>query len=518
MNPEEMGRLLVKHGFIKGNSQKKYKFSDEKGSFIAKEGETSHKDADMEYDEEANIEASVAADFTNYLPTGYPTPARRYRVVLEASKLNMEETYYWILNFMRQDAAFPYVDKITDVFSASEQSAMWGAAQTRMGMQQDRASQNLRSISDMVKQLFQVVRELRILDEKLEPRKKWKESKAADVALKAEYADLVERVGGQMQPGGVFQLAQQVGYTALPDLFFNTHIYRLEDIDKVIDDMKYNKNLRQVLRRKLFAFLNWKLKTDKELKTRRVFLLKYLRQHWNIIKTLMNWAKPYLRNIARMQMSPEHMDSPDIVGAFETSMMEIELLAYKKPNKGDYHPCVLTTFKYRTRPELSFQQDNYAHRGPIHVGKVEVTFRAYGWTKKQMDAYRKYKRDEDMLLLGLVDSSVQNAMDALGEELETYLWEAGEKEFEEKRKAKEFAEKKKEKAFEKQMAVGMIDPFISIFKGFWEIFSLFAPSGIFQKSSAGKISGSSSDAANAASGAMFNAYKYYKKAHGMLSW
>lgn len=517
MKPEEWSKLLVKHGFINANGKGKYK-KNEKGNYESiKEGKIDPADADMEIAEEVNIQAAMETKFTNYLPTGYPTPSKRYRLIVEASKLSIEETYYWLLNYMRESAAFPKIDKLTDIFSASEQSAFWGAAQARLGLQQDRASQYFKGMSEMIKQLFQLVREMRVLDEKLEPRNNWGKVKAADVALKGEYSDLVENRGGQIQPGSVYHLAQQVGYATLPDLFFNTQVYKLDDVDKKVDSMKFNKNVKHVLRRKLYAFVNWKLRTDKELKNRRIFTLRYLRQHWNVIKMYMNWVKPYLRNIARMQMNEEHIKSPDIISAFETSMMEIELLAYK-PTQTSYHPCIVATFKYRTRPELSFQQEQYAHKGPIHVGRVEVTFRSYGWSDEQIEAYKNFKRDEDMLLLGLVDESVKAAMDALGEELERYLAESGEKEMEEMMKAKDDAGKKKRKEFEKSMGlgVGMLEPFISVFQGFGEMLSIITPSG--GKKKAKKSKGKPDAAASTAAAQMYQMYKNYKKGHAMLSW
>ncbi|HHE36745.1 MAG TPA: hypothetical protein ENL16_02925 [Candidatus Woesearchaeota archaeon] len=514
---DEWARLLIKHGFIKGKARSKYK-KNENGFYEAVRGEPDPSDADMEEAEEVNIQAFTEKGFTKYLPTGYPDPYKRYRLIVEASKLSIEETYFWLLNYMRESASFPYIDKITDIFSASEQSAFWGAAQSRLAIQQDRASQYFKGMSEMIKQLFQLVRELRILDEKLEPRRNWGKVKAADVALKGEYTDLVENRGGQIQPGSIYHLAQQVGFTILPDLFFNTHVYSLSEIDKKVDALRFNKNVKNVLRRKLYAFVNWKLRTDKELEKRRIFTLKYLRQHWNVIKTYMSWVKPYLRNIARMQMSKEHIESPDIISAFETSMLEVELLAYKE-TKGSYYPCIIASFKYRTRPELSFQQDQYAHRGPIHVGRVEVSLRSYGWTKEQIQAYKNFKKDEDMLLLGMVDDSVKAAMDALGEELEKYLWEAGEKEFEEKMKAKEAAAEKKRKEIERRMGlgVGMLEPFISVFKGAGEMFSLFVPAPS-SKGKKKKPKGSAKEAAKTAASQMYQMYKNYKKAHGMLSW
>lgn len=516
MGVDDWGKLLVQHGFIKSKAMNKY-VRKEDGTYAPLQGSISASDADMEEAEEVNI-TTHTPKFTSYIKTGYPDPYKRYRLILESPNVSIEENYYWLLNYMRYNSAFPHVEKITDIFSASEQSAFWGAAQSRIGIQQDRAAQYLKGISDMIKTgLFQLVRELRIIDEKLEPRKQWGKVKAADIALKGEYTDLVENRGGQIQPGSIYHLAQNVGFTILPDLFFNTQVYKLEDVDKVVDSLKFNTNVKHVLRRKLYAFINWKLNTDKELENRRKFTLKYLRQHWNVIKMYMNWVKPYIRNIARLQMSPEHTESPDLISAFETSMIEVELIAYKE-SKTKYHPCILATFKYRTRPELSFQKDQYAHRGPIHVGYLEMTFRAYGWSKEQIEAYKKFKKAEDMMLLGMVDESVKAAMEALGEDLEKYLWEAGEKEFEEKRKAQEAEAKKKKKAINMSMAGGIFEPFAAVFSGMWEMLSLFSPGELFSSGKKPKDKGSSKDAAKVAAAEMYQMYKNYKKAHRMLSW
>ena len=82
-------------------------------------------------------------------------------------------------------------------------------------------------------------------------------------------------------------------------------------------------------------------------------------------------------------------------------------------------------YLFRTRPEMSYQQEGY-QRGPIHVGRVQMNFRAYTWTDSQIESYKKYREREDFKLLELIDASVKAAMDALGDELMRYLFEAGE--------------------------------------------------------------------------------------------
>jgi len=495
--------LLVKHGFIKGKKKFKYFFDENKQLWKARKGEKfSAKDADVEIAEDFNVGNE------GYVETGYPQPGKRYRVVKESFAQGIEENYFWVLNFLRQDGGFSTVDKITDIFSASENSSFFGASQMKLSAQQDKISQYLRGVSEMVKQLFAIVRELRIIDERLvlynRHFDKDKISKSADNTLKGLYIDLVE--GGTKNPGSIIGLATQVGYTILPDLFFNSTSRTKEQVDREVESLKYNPQVTSILRRKLYAYLVWVEKTFDEHKVRKKFQLQYLRQHWTTINMYMSWIKPYLKNTTKLTMSQQHLDSPYLVGSFETSMTEVEILAYKK-SKSDYHPCILANFEFRTKPHMTHRTDY--QQGPQHVGRVTITLRSYAWSTKEVEAYKRMKNEEDMELLGLVDSSVKNAMDALGDEFVKYLKEA-----EEPIKEEAVPEDEKKRFNWDQSVLG---PFIAMGSGFKDIFQAF--SGVdFGVKGSKKDKGSRGPAMGDAKASMWPVYKYYKKSHGMLTW
>ncbi|MBW2978244.1 hypothetical protein KY331_05340 [Candidatus Woesearchaeota archaeon] len=368
-----------------------------------------------------------------YLPTPFPQPLKRYRVVWEVYNMSMEESYYWILRYINQDWGFPHVLKTIDVFAAAENSAFFGVSQQRIGLQQDKVSQFLATIGKMVKELFQLVRELRIIDERLTYyEESFRGIESSEITLKGYWVDLVE--GGAKNPASVFGMAREVQFTSLPDLFFSTHPRTSEEVDRVVDTQRagFNKSVRNALKRKLKTFLVWKDRTNKEMRTRRIFTLKYLRQHYDIIKMYMTWVRPYLRHIRRLTLDEDKVLTPEMVSAFEGSMIEVEFLAHKLPvndknqvqNKV-YHSCILAHFLYRTRPSMSYQQEGY-QRGPIHVGKLEIDLRAYVWKKDKIDKYVEMKKQEDFELMKSISGSVKAAMTALGGELEKYLEEAGE--------------------------------------------------------------------------------------------
>ncbi len=463
--------------------------------------------------EKAKLKEEIAevADET-YEETGYPEPAKNYRLILESFGTPVEQIYFWIYNHLRYDQNYNNIIKLVDTFSASESSTFWGQNTQRLNFQQEKAGGYLRIISELIKQLFQIVRELRMIDEKITVRKAWsgknkegKRYKSADVTLKGEFVELVE--GGAKEVNSVYGLAREVGFHILPDLFFNTRIYRKEDVDRIIGGMEYNEKVKAVLKKKLFNFLVWLESTDKEFNDRRTFQLRYLYQHWQTIRTYMMWIKPYLRNIKRLSMKQKHIDSAEIIGAFETSIIEIEILAHKSVGKG-VNACTLAHFYYTTKPNMSFHTQDYQNKGPIHVGKVIIDLKAYGWSDDQIKEYQEYRDEEDLELLGLADQKIQAAMDMLGDSFKEYLKECGE----------EFVKKKEEKP-KKQKQDSILTPFLAIFSGFAELGkAFFPPKEKVEKEKKVPDKKALEKAAKAARMSTWLTYNLYKKANGLLAW
>ena len=452
---------------------------------------------------------------SQYVKTGFPAPARRYRLHYEGYNISIEEPYFYILHYLRYFSGFPYIDKITDVFAAAENSAFFGAAQQRLGLQQDKVSQFLATIGKMVRELFQLVRELRILDERLsyyyDSFTTSRSSESAEITLKGIWVDLVEQ--GAKNPASVYGMAREVQFTTLPDLFFSTHPKKQEDVDDVVERERgaFNRKVREVLKRKLRTFLAWKEHTFEEIKNRRKFTLKFLRQHYEVIRMYIHWVRPYLRNIQRLQLDQSKTETPDLLVAFESSMIEVELLARKpgpKVANETVNQCLLLHYLFRTRPEMSYSQEY--QRGPLHLGRVEIDFRVYAWTDKEIENYKKMREQEDFQLLGVIDGSVKAAMEALGDELMRYLKEAGE----------EFGPKV-EKKIEKS---SFFSPYTSIFKGFSEMFGAakkakkqINPKKI-SKTEIMNMSLARIKAADDAKAATWTIYHHFKKHHDMLNW
>jgi len=450
----------------------------------------------------------------NYGYTGYPKPSKSYYLTLEEHNKSVEDIYYWILEHIREDQGYRDFVKISDIFAASEQSAFFGSAKQRIGLQQDKVVTFLATIGKMVRDLFQLVREIRVLDERLSiyedalsldsPSRE-----SSEITLKGIWIDLVEQ--GAKNPASVYGMARELQFTTLPDLFFSIHPPSAKNIEELVNKLDFNRKVKEVLKRKLRTYLAWREFTHKELKSRRTFTLKFLRQHFDVIKMYMAWVKPYLRDIRRLELA-DRTKSPDLIAAFESGMVEIEYLAKRFAASHDMlkeisynkhvFSVILVNVKYRTKPQLNYMQEY--QRGPIHVGQISVSLRSYAWTQKEIDRYLKAKTLEDFELLKSIDGSVKAAMEALGEELEKYLNEAGED--------IKFTSSEKHKITPK----GVADPFLSIFKGFGEIFgSLGKKKGevdpyIIEKER--------KKAASCAKENIWQTYKNFKKREGILAW
>jgi hypothetical protein len=441
-----------------------------------------------------------------FVGTPFPKPIKRYRIIWEIFNMSMEESYFWTLNYIRQDLGYPFLYKTEDVFAAAENSAFFGVSQQRIGLQQDKVSQFLATIGKMVKELFQLVRELRIIDERMVY---YKESfagvESSEITLKGTWIDMVE--GGAKNPSSVFGMAREVQFTSLPDLFFSTHPKTSKEVDEVVETQRagFNKMVRNALKRKLKTFLVWKERTYDEIKTRRIFTLKYLRQHYDIIKMYMTWVRPYIRHIRRLTLDDEKTMTPDLISAFEGSMIEVEFLATKLPvnpknqkqNKHMY-ACIIAHFDFRTRPSMSYQQEGY-QRGPIHVGKMEWNMRGYMWTKEQIDDYVKMKKEQDIELMKSISESVKAAMEALGGELEKYLEQAAEVAVEKK-------EPKAPPGFMKRLRAEFVGP------------SKPKAGGKPKKATKLTIKKEISIGTKIMKGDLFYVYKNYKKSHRMIMW
>lgn len=541
--------LLVVYGFVKDSAKEKYpgktpedrrRFIDEikKKKGASKVEEELQKDADSDLIEVSRNQMAVV---------DYPTPINKYSIVYESFNQSIEPIYYWATNCLENDIGFPWIEKLTDVFTASEQSSFYGSAAQRLGLTQDKVQSYLALIGQFIRNdLFQLVRDIKWIRERLkyheESRffleKNDKKYESAEITLKGIWTDLVDGVvQGQRVSANIFQMAQQLQFTTLPTFFFACHPKNTSEIEKAVESLQTTKDVKNVLRRKLEQYLVWRDYNYKELKQREIFELKYLRQHYNIIKMYLAWLKPYMKYAERLRADISKLNKPELISAFEGSLVDIEILASRIPEKNkEYYSCALLTFEYTTRPSMEYTDPTRYHRGPIHVGETKITWRSYAWTKEQIENFIALKERNDFESLGNIDDSIRSVIQAIGDELWQFLKDAEEEIPVTEQEVAELAGRTgfsksdvekflKRKSFEdkKEKKEALIAPFIDIGKGFKELFSSFKTQGLGikekpDKSVVAKKEAEKASAKKEATKLLWLHYKLFKKVHGFPTW
>lgn len=494
--------------------------------------------------------AEVRRKYYDY--TGYPKPAKKYVLAYKSANYSVEEMYQWMIGHLMTDQGVPYVHKITDVFAASQGSSIFGDLQARLSAQQNQSSQLLATTSAMTKDLFKRVRELRQIRERLayydiadakKPAAERKKSapKGAENTLKDTWITLVE--GGAENASSVYGMARKVNFTVLPDLFFQAPPMKSDEVKAYVDALDFNPAVKMALERKLYQFIIWKDNTYKELVFKERFQKKLIFQHYQNIKTYLGWIKPYLKNIKRLSNNDELMDSHVIISSFQTSLIEIEVLLQKpikkiKPmdekvtpteeEKKDliHNAVVLIHFLYETAPTMDFHaKDSWQQKGPIHVGRVDATIRAYGWTNKEIEKYKKLKSEEELGLLEAIDYTLKDEAELLGDDLKEVLDEI-QKDLNKKVYGEEPESEDAQRTKEKQrIQKDALAPFTGIFKGLKEVFVDPFSSGFNISFSSGASDKYKADFKSAKKEAeaqakflAWMAFNNYKKSHGMISW
>lgn len=358
----------------------------------------------------------------------------RHYIIMESMTSSIEKYYFWILRFIKNPPNYGlgYKDivKINDIFDASVTSSFHGQVGSKISAIQQQVSNYLAQIGQMIKTLLPIVREIRIMDERLDYYKKSLEGEeSAEIALKSIWIEVVE--GGMNNPNSVYSMATKLGFITLPDLFFKITVpgkttkEQLEKVDNAIKGVEINKKVKDALAKKLFQYYEWKDKTYREMFYTRRFRIKNLKQHWNVVRLYTEWLRPYLKTLKALQFKGS-FDDPELISAFESSKVEIELLALGenlddlKGGKAHWCPCIRVRFAYSTRPAMEYAREG--QKSPIHFGRTEITIEPFVVKYKDIEEYKKKKEMEDWDMV----ADIFGAMESLGEDVQKYLKEAEE--------------------------------------------------------------------------------------------
>ncbi|HLC22670.1 MAG TPA: hypothetical protein VJJ79_02760 [Candidatus Nanoarchaeia archaeon] len=441
----------------------------------------------------------------------------------------VEKHYFFFQKFLTKHPTSPFglraeeIIKLKDVFDASVSSAFHGQIGSKVSAIQQQISTYLTQIGQLTKTIFPMVREIRMMDERLEfytaslnKDKGDEEARQNEVALKSIWVEVVEQ--GMQNPNSVYSMATKLGFVTLPDLFFGinpagkTSEEQKKNLTKILDALQKEKSfslkVRNALEKKLVQYYTWKDKTWNEMHHTRKFRIKALKQHYNVIRLYVSWLKPYLTALKALQLRGD-ITAPELVAAFETSKLELELLAVMK--KGEkFRSCVLVRITYVTRPELTYGQGG--GKQVTHVGEVTISIEPYVATQEEIEFYKTYTERSLFQSMSGVESAtfvtdVEAILTSLGEDVQAYLKEAEEG-------------KKEEKKENKEQREGILDPFAALGKSFKMFFPQFKKKerkGLTKKE---MIAGEKEkkEMEKDAAAKAWVLYEVFKKSNGMLTW
>lgn len=463
---------------------------------------------------------------------------KRFLLFRDSMSVSIEESYYWVLRFIKGKQPVESfrgkgldaggfglnaleVYKLKDVFDASVSSSFHGQIGSKISAVQQQVTNTLSQIGQLTKSLFPIVREIRIMDERLEfyrksfSKEQSDEARQNEVALKSTWIEVVEQ--GMQNPNSVYSMATKLGFITLPDLFFsiNPHGETCEEqrkrlsklLEQISKEHELNDKVRNALEKKLIQYYTWKEKTHIEMQHTWKFRIKNLRQHYNVIRLYMSWLKPYLTTLKQLQMKQDEA-SPDIVGAFETSKLELELVGDCLESKSKkYHGYLLVRMTYVTRPEMSYTQSG--QRQPVHCGRMDIEIEPYVATKEEFEFYKehtdkealKYFSGEEVNMI----KDIEEAMKSLGEDVEGYLREA------------ETGTREKKEEKKKEKSEGFFDPFTALIDGFKELLPEFKTKNKNDGEETWQDKIEKEEVQGKIAGYAWNLYDIYKKGHGLFT-
>lgn len=400
-------------------------------------------------------------------------------IVLDNMGDSVEKHYFWVYNWFTKNPRTKigkpakYVLKLKDVFDASVSSSFHGQIGSKVSAMQQQISTYLTQIGQLTKSIFPMVREIRLMDERLElyrksfSKNRTDESRQNEIALKSTWIEVVEQ--GIQNPNSVYSMATKLGFVTLPDLFFGVNPSGetseeqsknlTKELSAIQKEQGFNQKVKDALTKKLVQYYTWKQKTYEEMDHTWKFRIKNLKQHYNVILLYTSWLKPYLTALKALQMKGAISD-PAIIGAFETSKLELELLAVCDEGT-KYKSCILVRFTVTTKPDLTYTPSG--QKQVTHAGRIKISIEPYVATQEDIDYYKDYcdketLRDYSGTEVDMI-KDITEIMKSLGTDVEEYLREA------------ETGKRKEDKKDVKKPEFDLFEPF----KGLFDSVRIFMP-------------------------------------------
>jgi len=348
-------------------------------------------------------------------------PGMEYNLVYDSTTETLEPIYFWILDEMNKRFKPKNVEKITDNFASSPGSGHFSELQGKASQMQQEASRILGTVNNILKGVLNLIYDLKEFKIRLSHYDSTKSSdsnikEAGNLALKQIWMDKVDMQKGQ---GSINAMSSgNLQFVTLRDGFMIAN--SVSDIKK----MDLNDRVKRILEPRIQEFLEWKTRSEQELRKRFEIEKIYLKSQVEALRLNSRWAKPYLKAAQQLIQNEKLSSNPGLVTAFNTIMLdlclmgkgEIDVKDYvtqrklpkdfrKFNNLRKYYQIVLIDLSFRGIPSKVGQHYTFG-------GRAELNFRSYALNQDELDLLKEKLKESDLssalkFIQGMTDDSLE---------------------------------------------------------------------------------------------------------------
>jgi len=373
-------------------------------------------------------------------------PSSEHILVYDSLASTLEPVYFWILDFMNSIFAGK-VEKLVDNFASSVGSGHFSELGGKKSTMQQEASRILGTINNILKSVINLLYDLRewqiiLHDYELANSKDKSKAEAGFLALKQRWMDKVDMQRGT---GSINALSSgNLQFVTLRDAFM------IANSPEKVDELDLNERVKRLLKPRVAEFLEWRIRSEQEMKKRFEIEKSYLKSQVNALKLESRWAKPYLKAARQLEGSENLMRRPDLVSMFNIILLELILMGKSKvkvaeaaidekflpksfakmKNLRDYYSVVLVEFNFRGVPTKTGQHYSLG-------GRAEVKFKAYGLNSDELGLLDERLKESDLDdSLKLVEGMTDESLEQIKKDIEDFIGDKKEK-VEEKEKVED---------------------------------------------------------------------------------
>ncbi|MEK6831050.1 MAG: hypothetical protein AABX77_03395 [Nanoarchaeota archaeon] len=355
---------------------------------------------------------------------GLPVANIEHHLVYDSPSETLEPIYFWILDFMQKVTGD--VTKVADNFASSPGSGHFSEIGVKKTQMQEQASKILGTINSVLRSILNLIYDLKEFKIRLSHydaanSKNKSEAEAGLLALKQIWMDKVDTQRGQ---GSINALsAGNLQFVTLRDAFMVAKSQ--DDVDKI----DLNERVKRILKPRVQEFLEWKKRSEQELKKRFEIEKSYLKSQVDALKLQSRWAKPYLKAAEKLAQDEKLAEDAALVTAFNTVLLQLTLIG-KKELKIDsrttysryggitlpvefknmakklrkYYSVVLVDFNFIGIPSKAGQ--HY-----VFGGKADIKFKSYALNEDEIALLNSKLNESDLdsalkLVQGMTDDSL----------------------------------------------------------------------------------------------------------------